>query len=59
MINIIHNTDSDFIRNIFNIWITGEYPENWKVAKVALIPKDGKDPRKPNRYVYSEYGIKF
>ena len=37
--------------NIFNqIWISGNFPSDWRKAIVIPIPKPGKDPTNPTRY---------
>ena len=37
--------------NIFNkIWISGEFPSDWRKAIVIPIPKPGKDPNNPTSY---------
>ena len=33
-----------------NIWTTGEFPEDWRLATVIPIPKPGKDPAEPTNY---------
>ena len=33
-----------------NIWETGEFPENWELATLILIPKPGKDHAEPTNY---------
>ena len=37
--------------NIFNdIWTTGDFPEDWRLATIIPIPKPGKDPAEPTTY---------
>ena len=37
--------------NIFNkIWISGDFPSDWRKAIVIPIPKPGKDPNNPTSY---------
>ena len=37
--------------NIFNkIWISGDFPSDWRKAIVIPIPKPGKDPTNPTNY---------
>ena len=37
--------------NIFNkIWLSGDFPSDWRKAIVIPIPKPGKDPTNPTNY---------
>ena len=37
--------------NIFNkIWLSGDFPFDWRKAIVIPIPKPGKDPTNPTNY---------
>ena len=37
--------------NIFNkIWISGDFPSDWRQAIIIPIPKPGKDPTNPTNY---------
>ena len=37
--------------NILNkIWLSGDFPSDWRKAIVILIPKPGKDPTNPTNY---------
>ena len=37
--------------NILNdIWTTGDFPEDWRLATIISIPKSGKDPAEPTNY---------
>ena len=39
------------ILQIFNdIWTTGVFPENWRLATIIPIPKPGKNPAEPTNY---------
>ena len=33
-----------------NIWTSGDFPEDWRLATVIPIPKPGKDPAEPTNY---------
>ena len=33
-----------------NIWITGDFPEDWRLATIIPIPKPGKDHTEPTNY---------
>ena len=33
-----------------NIWTTGDFPEDWRLATVIPIPEPGKDPAEPTNY---------
>ena len=48
-----HLPDSSLLllRNIFNkIWISGDFPSDWRKAIIIPIPKPGKDPTNPTNY---------
>ena len=37
--------------NIFNkIWISGDFPSDWREAIVTAIPKSSKNPKNPTNY---------
>ena len=48
-----HLTESSLqaLLSIFNnIWTTGDFPEDWRLATVIPIPKPGKDHYWPTNY---------
>ena len=48
-----HLPDASLLRllNIFNkIWISGDFPSDWRKAIIIPIPKPGKDPTNPTNY---------
>ena len=41
----------DYLLTIFNdIWINSKFPESWKIARIILIPKPGRDSSNPANY---------
>lgn len=45
------NTNKELMLWIFNIiWKNGRFPNFWKIVKVILIPKEGKDLTYPRGY---------
>lgn len=49
VIRLFCNTNFDFELNLYNtIGVNGLYPDAWKVTKVILIPKEGKDHYLPS-----------
>lgn len=44
MIKLLYKLNSHLFTNLFNkIWSSKKFPDSWKIANVALIPKEGKD----------------
>ena len=43
--------DSVMSTNVFfQMWLSGDFPSDWRKAIVIPIPKPGKDPTNPTNY---------
>lgn len=50
-VKMMYNINSNAMLNLYNsTWNSGDYPDVWKVAKVTLIPREGKDPKNQDSY---------
>jgi endonuclease/exonuclease/phosphatase family metal-dependent hydrolase len=51
LIKQLYHSEKLIILNVFNqIWTSGEFPEEWKIATVIPVAKPGKDPEMVGNY---------
>lgn len=51
MVKLFFNSNKQVFMDLLNkIWISKKFPDSWKIANVALIPKEGKDLKLRDSY---------